>query len=184
MSGRYLESSAAPLANFTSRRPVCDAVVSHLGERPGNQPQEALAREEAPLHQLSGSIRRQEACTGLLGSGRDAVNCIARLTLRERQIMALILAGQPNKNIAADLGISQRTVESHRASLMKKTGAKSLPSLVLLAFAAVWYRACEPGIEIEIVAPAAQSGEPRDDENSRVGRTASVGTFDMHTSGR
>lgn len=48
----------------------------------------------------------------------------------------MILAGHPNKNIAADLGISQRTVENHRASIMTKTGSKSLPALARLALAA------------------------------------------------
>ena len=52
------------------------------------------------------------------------------------QIMDLVLAGHPSKNIAADLGISQRTVENHRASIMKKTGSKSLPALARLALAA------------------------------------------------
>ena len=49
--------------------------------------------------------------------------------------MDLMLAGHPNKNIAADLGISQRTVETHRASIMKKTGSKSLAALVRFAIA-------------------------------------------------
>ena len=65
-----------------------------------------------------------------------AANYIAALTPRQRQIMDLVLAGHPSKNIAADLGISQRTVETHRASIMKKTGAKSLPALARLALAA------------------------------------------------
>jgi two-component system CheB/CheR fusion protein len=51
------------------------------------------------------------------------------LTARQRQIMELVVDGHPSKNIAADLGISQRTVEKHRASIMDRTGAKSIPDL-------------------------------------------------------
>ncbi len=66
----------------------------------------------------------------------DAAEHIASLTPRQHQIMDLVLAGHPSKNIAADLGISQRTVENHRASIMKTTGTKSLPALARLALAA------------------------------------------------
>ncbi|MBF0270349.1 MAG: response regulator [Alphaproteobacteria bacterium] len=66
----------------------------------------------------------------------NAENSLAMLTKRERQILDMVLAGQPSKNIAADLGISQRTVENHRASIMKKTDTKSLPALARLAFIA------------------------------------------------
>jgi two-component system CheB/CheR fusion protein len=58
------------------------------------------------------------------------------LTPRQRQIMELVLSGHPSKNIAADLGISQRTVENHRAAIMRKSGSKSLPALARLALAA------------------------------------------------
>jgi two-component system CheB/CheR fusion protein len=50
--------------------------------------------------------------------------------------MAMVLAGHPSKNIAADLKISQRTVENHRSAIMRKTGAASLPALTRLALAA------------------------------------------------
>ncbi len=66
----------------------------------------------------------------------SAVAQIAGLTPRQREIMGLVLAGHPSKNIAADLGISQRTVENHRASIMHRTGAASLPALARLALAA------------------------------------------------
>jgi two-component system CheB/CheR fusion protein len=66
----------------------------------------------------------------------EAARRVAELTPRQRQIMTCVLAGQPNKNIAADLGLSQRTVESHRAAVMRKTGATSMPALARLALAA------------------------------------------------
>ena len=64
-----------------------------------------------------------------------AVARLAGLTARQRQIMELVLAGHPSKNIAADLGVSQRTVENHRAAIMKKTGSHSLSALIRLALA-------------------------------------------------
>ena len=68
---------------------------------------------------------------------RDAaVKHLAGLTKRQHEVMDMVLAGSPSKNIAADLGISQRTVENHRASIMRKTGSKSLPELARLAVVA------------------------------------------------
>ncbi len=69
-------------------------------------------------------------------SHEEAARHLAKLTPRQIQIMEMVLAGHPSKNIAADLGISQRTVENHRAAIMKKTGTKSLPALARLVAAA------------------------------------------------
>ena len=88
-----------------------------------------LASVERALEQSRGSSKA-------FAWQKTAAKHIAELTPRQRQIMELVLAGHPSKNIAADLGISQRTVENHRASIMKKTGAKSLPALARLALAA------------------------------------------------
>ena len=66
----------------------------------------------------------------------SAATHLAGLTPRQRDVMERVLAGHPSKNIAADLGISQRTVENHRASIMKRTGSKSLPALARLALVA------------------------------------------------
>jgi FixJ family two-component response regulator len=52
------------------------------------------------------------------------------LTQREREIMALVIAGRANKQIAGDLGVSEATVKVHRGQIMRKMGAKSLPELV------------------------------------------------------
>lgn len=63
----------------------------------------------------------------------DAVFVKSCLTPRQHQIMALVLAGQRSKTIAAELNISQRTVENHRAAIMRRTGATSLPALARMA---------------------------------------------------
>ena len=65
-----------------------------------------------------------------------AASRIATLTVRQREILEHVLAGQPSKIIAADLGISQRTVDNHRAAIMRKTASKSIPALVRTALAA------------------------------------------------
>jgi len=68
---------------------------------------------------------------------RDAAtDRLLKLTPRQRQVMDLIVAGHPSKNIAADIGVSQRTVEGHRAEVMRRMGARSMPALVRLAVAA------------------------------------------------
>src|SRR5262245_60686410 len=61
---------------------------------------------------------------------------LALLTERERQVLSGVVAGLPNKSIAYDLEISPRTVEVHRASVMSKMQAKSLPELVRMVLAA------------------------------------------------
>jgi two-component system CheB/CheR fusion protein len=90
---------------------------------------ELLASVERALEQSRGA-------TKLSAWRADAAEHVAGLTSRQREIMDLVLAGHPSKNIAADLGISQRTVENHRAAIMRKTGSKSLPALARLALAA------------------------------------------------
>ena len=64
-----------------------------------------------------------------------AAKRIATLTLREHQVMELVLEGKANKVIAHALGISQRTVETHRATVMKKTNSRSLSELIHVAIA-------------------------------------------------
>ncbi|TWI45457.1 two-component system response regulator FixJ [Pseudoduganella flava] len=62
-----------------------------------------------------------------------ATDWLAELTPREREVLRLLVHGMTNRMIAAELGISARTVENHRAKVMEKTGADSLPELVRLA---------------------------------------------------
>jgi two-component system CheB/CheR fusion protein len=83
------------------------------------------------------ALDRSKISGKLVAWQSNAAKQISALSARQRQIMEMVLAGNPSKNIAADLGLSQRTVENHRAAIMRKTGAKSLPALARLALAAV-----------------------------------------------
>lgn len=69
-------------------------------------------------------------------SDGDAAVWLASLSRRERNVLDGIVAGKRTKTIAADLGISERTVETHRASIMHKTGKRSIAELVALALSA------------------------------------------------
>ncbi|MDE2847531.1 MAG: response regulator transcription factor [Gemmatimonadota bacterium] len=60
-------------------------------------------------------------------------NVLDRLTSREREIMQLIAEGNTNRSIAEMLTINIKTVEKHRASLMRKLGARSIPDLIQAA---------------------------------------------------
>jgi FixJ family two-component response regulator len=72
--------------------------------------------------------RRREAV--LIGELRKRY---AGLTERERQIMTLVVVGRANKQIAAELDVSEITVKVHRGQVMRKMGARSLPELVRMA---------------------------------------------------
>jgi DNA-binding CsgD family transcriptional regulator len=144
-----LALSADPAQNTSFESPERRTVVRY--ERALRymevQLRESLAREEALVRQMDGLVQQQDVLSKLSAHREDAATRIGRLTARQRQIMGLILAGHRSKNIAADLGISQRTVENHRASIMKKTESSCLPALARLALAAAWNGADEPLVQ-------------------------------------
>ena len=59
--------------------------------------------------------------------------CFDTLTPRERQVMALVVTGRLNKQVAGDLGISEITAKVHRGQVMRKMQARSLPELARMA---------------------------------------------------
>ena len=59
--------------------------------------------------------------------------CYRALTVRERQVMALVVSGLLNKQVGGELGISEITVKAHRGQVMQKMKANSLPDLVRMA---------------------------------------------------
>ena len=111
-----------PMAVRAMKAGAADFIEKPIGH------EELLASVQRALDQT------QDAAT-LSAARETAAARVASLTIRQRQVLDLILAGHPSKNIAADLGISQRTVDNHRAAIMRKTGSKSLPELVRTALA-------------------------------------------------
>jgi DNA-binding CsgD family transcriptional regulator len=139
MAGGKLAGSAGSFLNRIVGYPKRRSAANDDGDLTRMRLQEALDREAALLRQIRELVREHREVMGKLLAGReDAVHRMASLTPRQRQIMELVLDGHPSKSIAADLGINQRTVETHRASIMKKTGSKSLPALARLALIAAW----------------------------------------------
>jgi FixJ family two-component response regulator len=76
-------------------------------------------------------------------SSRIELDCIhgrmARLTPREREVLALLVEGRPNKQVACELGVAEKTIKVHRARVMEKMEAHSLVDLVR-----VIDKACSP----------------------------------------
>ena len=89
--------------------------------------------DEALLSAIRHSIERsnvalrRETETGAL---RD---CYASLTPREKEVLVLVVSGLSNKQVGAELGVSEITVKAHRGRVMQKMQAESLPGLVKIA---------------------------------------------------
>ncbi len=90
-------------------------------------------REQDLVDLVSQALEQNENSHKLALQSTEIEPRIAKLTPRERQIMDMIVQGNANKVIAIDLGVSQRTVETHRTRIMRKMQARSLAELVRMA---------------------------------------------------
>jgi two-component system response regulator FixJ len=90
---------------------------------------------DAILAAIGEALQRgtSSAASGLTLDRETLVARVAQLTPREREVMDLVVAGQPNKVIAHRLQIALRTVEIHRARVMDKTAARNLSELVRIS---------------------------------------------------
>ncbi|WP_029010287.1 response regulator transcription factor [Azospirillum halopraeferens] len=87
-------------------------------------------KDQELLDAINAAIRRSRSILEH-SAEREAVEArLARLSRREREVLALVLDGKQNKEIAAALAISIKTVEGHRQMAMEKMGARSLAELV------------------------------------------------------
>lgn len=91
---------------------------------------------ESLLKALDDAFAATASRTRPLRSRGGPLERINSLTVREREVLLGLVHGRTNKLIAQDLGLSPRTIEIHRAKLMKRLGAKSLSDVLALAFAA------------------------------------------------
>lgn len=84
------------------------------------------------LERVQVAIRTSETSHNAAEATREGRERLASLSEREREVMVLAIAGKHNKDIARQLGISHRTMEVHRANILRKTGVASLLELAHL----------------------------------------------------
>jgi two-component system response regulator FixJ len=88
--------------------------------------------DDTILSAIAAAFAKQDAADGADQERREIKDRIDALSGREREVLAALIEGKPNKVIAYDLGISARTVEVYRANVMTKMRVRSLSELVRL----------------------------------------------------
>ena len=91
---------------------------------------------KALLAAIDSASEHHEQMRAAMEGSREAAALIETLSDRQRQVLAGIVKGRPNKLIAYDLGLSIRTVEAYRAQLLDKLGVRSTAEAVRIAIAA------------------------------------------------
>jgi FixJ family two-component response regulator len=90
-------------------------------------------REQDMLDAVRVALERDASTRADRAQADDLLQRFACLTSREREVMASVVAGKMNKQIAYELGLSEITVKIHRGNAMRKMGARSLAGLVKMA---------------------------------------------------
>ena len=92
-------------------------------------------RDQDLIDRVQRSLEKDAVNRRAFGRSDSIRERLQSLTPREREVLELVTNGKPNKVVAADLGVSQRTVEIHRARVMEKMQANSLAQLVRMTLA-------------------------------------------------
>ena len=90
-------------------------------------------RDELRLRDIRDALDRSRAALGQESALKALRDRHASLSRREREVMTLVVSGRPNKQVGAELGISEITVKAHRGQVMRKMKAESLPDLVRMS---------------------------------------------------
>jgi FixJ family two-component response regulator len=91
------------------------------------------ANDEELLKAVQRGINRDTASWQERADRLGIQQRLATLTPREKEVLAHIISGKPNKQVAADLGIVEKTIKVHRARVMRKMNVESLADLVRVA---------------------------------------------------
>jgi two-component system response regulator FixJ len=97
---------------------------------------EKPTRDQVLLDRVQQALDLDRRKRASLASRSEAAARYARLSKREVEVLRLIIAGKANKVIASDLTLSTKTVEAHRAAIMRKLGVQSVPELVRIVLLA------------------------------------------------
>lgn len=126
------------LHRYTGSKSYMDAFLE-VYWLPSHKAYIAVIYALGPPFEIYLQVDRQEAAKYSNGGEaqthkqRERSNLLSRISPRELEVLQLLLAGHRNKTIAFELGISERTVETHRARLMKHLGTRSFAELIRVA---------------------------------------------------
>lgn len=127
------QADVMPVIFLTGRGDISSSVRAMKGGAVDflTKPVEAVAL----LAAIAAALERCRQGRDARDAATDARERLSRLTPREREVLAMVVEGRLNKQIAGDLGIAEKTIKVHRARVMHKLGVRTVADLVRLVVA-------------------------------------------------
>jgi RNA polymerase sigma factor (sigma-70 family) len=132
LAARLGSIPAAPPVVFVSGRGGVPSSVRAMKEGAVDFLEKPVQAQEL-LDALARAVARSRERIAERQQLADLRHRYSTLTARERQVLALVVSGLLNKQVASELGVSEKTVKVHRSRAVEKMGARSLPDLVRMA---------------------------------------------------